>query len=191
MLDFTFMTQFQSQTSRNDPKSTTNRDNTVSHLMPINNPNALLSLNASVLSKDPAANPTNPHELLAQQKSQFADLLSFGKGKVDLKGRVGASGANPYLDEIEERLRNPDGRAVMLEKALVARNDFKGQMRKRKPKVQGDKTIKIATRDIYDSVRVQRSIPPVPLHRMDTISRNLTESLIAENAEERIPMRDW
>lgn len=26
---------------------------------------------------------------------------------------------------------------------------------------------------------------------MDKISRNLTESLIAENAQQRIPMRDW
>lgn len=31
----------------------------------------------------------------------------------------------------------------------------------------------------------------MPLHRMDTISRNLTESLIEENAAERIPMREW
>ena len=53
------------------------------------------------------------------------------------------------------------------------------------------KTIKIATRDIYDSIRVQKSIPAVPLHRMDKISRNLTVSLLEETAAERIPMREW
>ena len=55
--------------------------------------------------------PSNPMALLARQKSQFADLLSFGKGKsVGLKDRVGAKGQNPYLEEIEDRLKNPEGR---------------------------------------------------------------------------------
>lgn len=51
--------------------------------------------------------------------------------------------------------------------------------------------MKIATRDIYDSIKVQKSIPAVPLHRMDKISRNLTLALLEENASERIPMHQW
>ena len=64
----------------------------------------------SVESKDPAAYPTNPQSLLDRQKSQFADLLTFGKGKKNLKDRVGPNGHNPFLDEIEDRLKNPEGR---------------------------------------------------------------------------------
>lgn len=99
---------------------------------------ALASVTDSVESKDPAANPTNPRAVLALQKSQFADLLSFGKGKVDLKGRVGASGQNPFRDEIGERLRDPQGRAVLLEKSLVSRADpkLKELLDQWKPKVR-------------------------------------------------------
>ena len=145
----------------------------------------------SVESKDPAAYPTNPQSLLDRQKSQFADLLTFGKGKKNLKDRVGPNGHNPFLDEIEDRLKNPEGRQVTLEKALVTRYDPKEALKQYRPKVQKDKTIKIATGEIYDSIRVKRGIPSVPLHRMDKISRNLTESLLEKNAQERIPMRDW
>ena len=74
---------------------------------------ALLNQN-SIASKDPAANPSNPHALLARQKSQFADLLTFGKGKINVKNRVGATGKNPFLEEIEDRLKNPEGRQITL-----------------------------------------------------------------------------
>ena len=74
-------------------------------------------------SKDPAAFPRNPKAFLVQE-SQFADLLSFGgTDKKNLKARVGATGHNPFLDEIEERLRDPEGRAVLLEKSLLTRQD--------------------------------------------------------------------
>ena len=118
-------------------------------------------------------------------------MLTFGKGKKNLKDRVGPNGHNPFLDEIEDRLKNPESRQVTLEKALVTRYDPKEALKQFRPKVQKDKTIKITTGEIYDSIRVKRGIPSVPLHRMDKISRNLTESLLEKNAQERIPMRDW
>ena len=66
------------------------------------------------LSLDPAAYPMNPRAKLAKQKSQFADLLTFKGERVNIKDRVGADGYNPFLEEIEERLRNPEARAALL-----------------------------------------------------------------------------
>jgi len=54
-----------------------------------------------------------------------------------------------------------------------------------------DKTIKVALKDIYKSVRGLRSIPPVALHRMDKITRNLTESLIEETSSVRAKQSEW
>ena len=51
--------------------------------------------------------------------------MTFGRGKVDIKSRVGPKGANPFLDEIEDRLKNPEGRQITLEKSLVTRYDAK------------------------------------------------------------------
>ena len=116
--------------------------------------------------QDPAAHPQNPSKLLAAQKSQFADLLSFGKGKggVSLKERVGPRGHNPFLEEIERRLKDPNSRAVLLEKSLVTRDGHQSVGPQRKPpkkqsssqksSVLGEKSVKIATKDIYDSIRV-------------------------------------
>ena len=95
---------------------------------------------------------------------------------------MGANGHNPFLDEIEDRLKNPEGRQVTLEKSLVTRYDPKEALKQFRPQVQKDKTIKIATRDLYEQIRVKKGIPSVPLHRMDKISRNLTESLLEKNA---------
>ena len=87
----------------------------------------------SVESKDPAAYPTNPQSLLDRQKSQFADLLTFGKGKVNIKNRVGATGHNPFLEEIEDRLKNPEGRQVTLEKSIITRWDKKDALKQYRP----------------------------------------------------------
>lgn len=102
---------------------------------------------------------------------------------------MGINGYNPFLNEIEHRLRNPEARQLSLETSLAIRkkdphNDMLHSVNNR-PKMSKDRTIKIALKDIYKSVRGQRSIPPVPLHRMDKITRNLTESLLEETAAER------
>ena len=87
-----------------------------------------------------------------------------------MRGRVGPEGHNPMLDEIEERLKNPEARKATLEKSIITRIDpeFVQKITK-KPTVKKDKTIKIATREIYDSIRVKKTIPDVPIHRMDEI----------------------
>ena len=98
-------------------------------------------------------------------------MLSFGKGeKKNLRGRVGPDGHNPLLNEIEDRLRNPEARKATLEKSIITRIDpeFIQKVTKR-PTVRQDKTMKIATKDIYDSIRVKNTIPDVPIHRMDEI----------------------
>ena len=93
-----------------------------------------MTQNSSVASKDPAAQPQNPQVLLARQKCQFADLLTFGKPKAaNLKERVGPSGHNPFLEEIEDRLKNPEGRQVTLEKSLVTRYDPKEALKQFRP----------------------------------------------------------
>ena len=114
-------------------------------------------------------------------------MLSFTGDRPNLKSRVGQNGANPYLTEIESRLRNPETRQLTLATSLAIRKSDPNRewTLTSKAKVGKDKTIKIALKDIYKSVRGQRSIPPVPLHRMDKITRNLTESLLEETAAER------
>ena len=87
------------------------------------------------MTKDPAAVPRNPKSFLLQD-SQFSDLFTFGNGETrGLKNRVGPRGYNPFLEEIEERLRDPEGRIAMLEKSLLSRQDPKHQ-RKTKRKVE-------------------------------------------------------
>ena len=87
-----------------------------------------------------------------------------------MRGRVGADGHNPLKDEMYERLKNPDARKATLEKSIITRVDpeFVQKITMRH-KVTKDKTIKIATKDIYDSIRVKKTIPDVPIHRMDEI----------------------
>ena len=71
------------------------------------------------------------------------------------------------------------GRQALLEKSLLKRTDPKEIAKKlNKPKVMKDKTVFVATKDIYEAVREQKTIPDVPLHRMDEIHRNLAESLL-------------
>ena len=123
-------------------------------------------------------------------------MLSFKGERPNLKNRVGQNGQNPFLDEIEERLRNPEQRSLSLAKSLAIRQkdsstEDKWHQYQTKPKVNKDKTIKISLKDIYASIRGQRSIPPVPLHRMDKITRRLAESLIEETAAERAKMSEW
>ena len=65
----------------------------------------------------------------------FADLLTFGNGKINIKSRVGPNGKNPFLDEIEDRLKNPEGRQITLEKSLVTRYDPKEALKQYRPKV--------------------------------------------------------
>mmetsp|Transcript_2816 Transcript_2816/g.3374 ORF Transcript_2816/g.3374 Transcript_2816/m.3374 type:complete len:114 (+) Transcript_2816:222-563(+) len=87
-------------------------------------------------------------------------------------------------------------RSHSLAKSLAIRTygsdgDDKWRQYQTKPKVGKDKTIKIALKDIYQSIKGQKSIPPVALHRMDKITRNLTESLLEETAGERVKMSEW
>ena len=87
-----------------------------------------------------------------------------------MRGRVGPDGHNPLKEEMYERLKNPDARKATLEKSIITRVDpeFVQKITMR-PTVTKDKTIKIATKDIYDSIRVKKTIPDVPIHRMDEI----------------------
>ena len=44
---------------------------------------------------------------------------------------------------------------------------------------------------MYDEIREKRTMPNVPLHKMDEISRNLAECLINRTEHERIPYKEW
>ena len=47
------------------------------------------------------------------------------------------------------------------------------------------------TSDLYDEIRKKRTMPSVPLHMMDEISRNLAESLLDRTAGEKVPHKEW
>lgn len=149
------------------------------------------------MSIDQDANPLKPHAQLAHKRSCFADVLSFDKNNPpkDLRHRVGKYGHNPLFEEIEYRLRNPESRQHSLATSLAIRssnpNNEKWHTVVKRPKMCKDKTINIALKDIYKTVRAQQSVPPVPLHRMDKVTRNFTESLLEETAAERIKMSEW
>ena len=78
-------------------------------------------------------------------------------------------------------------KSEMLEKTLLIR-DPEAAIHERKKWIAKNK---VKTSDLYDEIRTKRTMPSVPLHRMDEISRNLAEKLLNRTAEERVPYKDW
>ena len=50
---------------------------------------------------------------------------------------------------------------------------------------------RVKVSQLYDEIREKKTMPNVPLHIMDEISKNLAECLINRTAHERIPYKEW
>ena len=50
---------------------------------------------------------------------------------------------------------------------------------------------RVKVSQLYDEIREKKTMPNVPLHKMDEISKNLAECLINRTAHERIPYKEW
>ena len=75
----------------------------------------------------------------------------------------------------------------MLQKSLIVR-DPEALMKEKKKQ---DMSNRVKVSELYDEIREKKTMPNVPLHMMDEISKNLAECLINRTAHERAPYKDW
>ena len=117
------------------------------------------------------------------------------KPKVDkaLTNRFQDAYKDPFLDEVEECLKIQQARDAILEKTKD--NWYETQRNNQRHKSWRPKALRPLNhtqigkaktqRNVYDSIKAQKCIPAVPLKLLDQTSRDLTVSLMEENAFER------
>ena len=130
---------------------------------------------------------TSMREYLSLQRNRFTDLFTFGDKDQPEKVPSSRVKNNVQLNQIYEKLRDPSLNQNLLEKSLLIRDPEAEIYHKKKLIDQ----CKVKTQDLYDQIRKKKTMPSVPLHRMDEISRNLAESLLNRTADEPVPQKEW
>ena len=113
---------------------------------------------------------------LLVDKNRFRNVLEFTNDQLTTESIKNT--ANPFLADIRNKLQDPTLKRFALEKSLLLRN----------PEVRRSQ---LKSLEVHKTIKHDRTIPEVPLHKMDKLTRHIAQSLLEEVGNERVKDSEW